>query len=119
MGAEVLGCGHASQLFEVNYMDGAPQVHLHFLTDDNEYKRQGFGRLELVCHGCGASRLVLYDNWSGSRRRHIQLRNMFRDLHKKCPDMKGKEYCPDYRSTSEILDVRGRGKVVDIRTRAR
>lgn len=107
MGATVLGCGHASHLFEVNYMEGAPQVHLHFMTDDAEYAKLGYGRLELVCHGCGASRLVLYDEGTGSRKRHVAVRNQFRDEHLKCPNKKFETTCPNYRRTFEKMDIRG------------
>jgi hypothetical protein len=105
MGASVLGCGHASQLFKVDFLDGTPQVHLHYLTDDSEYKRQGFGRLELVCHGCGCSQLVYYDD-SKPRRSHIAVRNTFQRHHKKCQNRGYEEYCSNYRRTMDVIDMR-------------
>jgi hypothetical protein len=105
MGAEVLGCGHASQLFRVEYMDGSPQVHLHFLTDDEEYSRSGEGKVELVCHGCGESLLVRYDN-SGSKKQFLSIRNRFRDDHAKCQNRSFEHSCPDYRRSFKSIDVR-------------
>ena len=105
MGAEVLGCGHASQLFKVEYLEGTPQVHLHYLTDDDELARDGFGRIEFVCHGCGDAMLLLYDD-SNSRRRYLAIRNKFRDQHRRCSNRSFEHHCPDYRRTSKVLDVR-------------
>jgi hypothetical protein len=105
MGAQVFGCGHASQLFKVEFLAGAPQVHLHFLTDDDEYARDGEGRIEFVCHSCGESMLLIYDE-SGSRRRYLAVRNKFRDKHSKCLNRNYDKNCPDYRSSSTILDQR-------------
>jgi hypothetical protein len=105
MGATVLGCGHASQLFEINYLKDSPQVHLHFLTDKQEFLRQGYGRLELVCHACGAARLVLYDS-SRTQEQHLEVRNVFWDEHRACQGPDYSESCPDYRSSHEVLDLR-------------
>jgi hypothetical protein len=105
MGAMVLGCGHASQLFKVEYLEGSPQVHLHYLTDDDEFDRDGHGKIEFVCHGCGDSMLLRYDS-SGSRRRFLAIRNRFRDAHLKCRNIGFEQSCPDYRRNVDVMDVR-------------
>jgi hypothetical protein len=105
MGATVLGCGSARHLFKMEYFVDAPQVHLHFLTDDIEFKENGFGRLELVCHGCGASLLLLYDQ-QGNKRRYLDVRNSFFHKHKGCTNRGYHAKCPNYRSSCEVLDKR-------------
>lgn len=107
--AAVLGCGHANQLFDVDYMDASPQVHLHFLTDEEEYDSLGYGRMELCCHGCGASTLVYYDR-GRTRRQHLAMRDRFAKKHEKCPNMKFEDHCPNYRSSFETADVRRKGR---------
>lgn len=105
MGAEVLGCGHAHHLMEVDYMDGSPQVHLHFLTEEAEFSENGYGRLELCCHGCGEAILVLYRD-EGFRSAHLKVRNEFHQKHKACPDRNYAESCPDYRRSFKTVDLR-------------
>lgn len=105
MGAEVIGGGHACSLFKSEYIKSAPQVHIHFLTDDDEYQREGQGKVELVCHGCGEALLLLYDT-SGSRRRFMAVRNQFRDKHQACPNRGYEKSCPDYRRATQTMDVR-------------
>jgi hypothetical protein len=110
MGASILGCGHASHLFKTDFLEGTPQVHLHYLTDDTEYTRQGFGRMELVCHGCGCAQLVYYDN-SKKADKHISVRDAFQHQHRKCKNRGYEEYCSNYRKTIEVLDMRGKRPV--------
>lgn len=105
MGATVLGCGHASQLFKVEYLNGTPQVHLHFLTDDDEYQHTGFGKVEIVCHGCGDSLLIAFDE-SHSRRKYLAQKNMFQKKHRGCPNRGFEKSCPDYRRSVAMLDMR-------------
>lgn len=107
MSAVVLGCGHTEHLhlFETDIMMNAPQVHLHFLTGEEEYEEYGFGKVELCCHGCGASTLVYYTN-EGRHERHLQLRDEFTREHKKCPDRNYQSSCPDWRSSHKIVDIR-------------
>jgi hypothetical protein len=76
---------------EVDYMDGSPQVHLHFLTEEAEFNENGYGRLELCCHGCGEALLVLYKD-EGSR-----------------SDRNYAESCPDYRRSFKTVDLRAAG----------
>lgn len=105
MAAEILGCGHASQLFKVDYLEDAPQVHLHYLTDDDEFNSSGYGQMEMCCHGCGASLLILYTDHL-SRRQQLAIRNGFEHRHRRCPNRKYEEYCSNYRSRFDMLDVR-------------
>lgn len=104
MSATVLGCGHASTLMEVNSIKNAPQVHLHFLSDEGE----GDARVELCCHGCGASLLMYY--WEDSKRatRHKQVRNDFVRKHVGCQNREYERDCPNYRSSFKVIDLRTR-----------
>ena len=119
MGASVHGCGHASQLFKMDYFERSPQVHMHYLTEDDEYRREGFGRIEFVCHGCGDSKLVYYDN-SKSKRSHVGVRDAFWKLHSKCKNRNYENHCPDYRHAIEVVDMRALAQLVKpyIRNRA-
>jgi hypothetical protein len=118
MGATVLGCGNSSQLFEATYLDGAPQVHIHFLTSEAEFRELGYGRLEFVCHSCGDAQLITY-GLDHTQQDHVLLRDRFRDKHLKCENRDFEGNCPDYRRRIETVDLRhktGR-KVADRGTR--
>jgi hypothetical protein len=117
MGASVHGCGHASQLFKMDYFERSPQVHMHYLTDDDEYVRDGFGRIEFVCHGCGCSALVYYDD-SKSKKSHVTVRNSFWKKHAQCENRNYEKNCPDYRRTIEVVDMRALARLVRPRARA-
>jgi hypothetical protein len=117
MGASVHGCGHASQLFKMDYFERSPQVHMHYLTDDDEYVREGFGRIEFVCHGCGCSKLVYYDD-SKSKKSHVSVRNSFWKKHAQCKNRNYENTCPDYRRTIEVVDMRALARLVRPRARA-
>lgn len=107
MGAEVHACGHAYHLFEeVDFMEKTPQVHLHFLTSDKEFKRTGTGKIELVCHGCGQALLLMY-NVKGP---DITVRRSFEKQHAKCPNRGYEDGCPNYRSQVTVLDMRKKPK---------
>jgi hypothetical protein len=102
-------CGHASHLIgeeNIDIIDGAPQVHLHFLTDDLEYSYIGFSKVEICCHGCGESVLVYYDTPGKDDTRHIELRDSFTMKHKHCPDRNYEERCPNFRTRIEVVDLR-------------
>ena len=114
MSATVLGCGHASQLMEINCIKGVPQVHLHFLTDEGEVD----ARVELCCHGCGASILLYY--WEDAKRmtkqrmtKHQQIRDGFVRKHDHCPNREYERNCPNYRSSFETIDLRTRRRAAD------
>lgn len=117
MGASVHGCGHASRLFKMDYFARSPQVHMHYLTDDDEFTREGFGKIELVCHGCGCSKLVYYDD-SKSKKSHISVRNSFWKRHEDCKNRNYENCCPDYRREIEIVDMRALARLVRPRARA-
>jgi hypothetical protein len=107
MSATVLGCGHTShqRLFTIDVITTAPQVHLHFLTDDSEYEELGYAKVELCCHGCGASTLVYYTN-NGKTDRRVQVRDEFARKHSGCPNRSYQSHCPDWRSTFKRVDLR-------------
>lgn len=105
MAAEVVGCGHACQLFKVDYLSDSPQVHLHYLTDDEEFTHLGYGRMEMCCHGCGTSLLVFYPERL-SRRQQLSIRNGFEKKHVKCPNRNYERHCSNYRSAFQLLDLR-------------
>lgn len=110
MSAQVLGCGHACHLMEIDYLEEVPQVHLHFLTDTDEYEEVGFGKAELCCHGCGASLLITYNEASGDGARHLKVRDAFTVKHRRCPNKRYEEHCPNYRSSFSTVDLRSKAK---------
>lgn len=102
-------CGHASHLMEINIIDGAPQVHLHFLTEDLEYSFIGFSKIELCCHGCGESVLIYYDKYAkdeADSKTSIEIRDSFTEKHKSCPNRDYEERCPNFRTKFDIIDLR-------------
>jgi excisionase family DNA binding protein len=109
MSATLLGCGHTAHLdlMVCEVAVTAPQVHLHFLTDGSEYEQLGYAKLELCCHGCGASTLVYYTD-TGPIRRRMQLRNEFIKAHRRCPNRNYQSECPDWRTSFSTIDIRKR-----------
>jgi hypothetical protein len=109
MSATVLGCGHTSHLglFAIDTITKAPQIHLHYMTDTTEYEELGYGKIELCCHGCGASTLVYYkdDNTDDSR---VAIKDEFVIAHEMCPDRRYDIQCPDWRSSFKVIDIRAR-----------
>lgn len=108
MSATVIGCGHTSHLnlFSIDVIVASPQVHLHFLTKEKEeYKELGYGKVEIVCHGCGESLLVYYmdDNHNELR---LQVRDEFVHRHIKCPNRQYEMACPDWRTSFKVMDLR-------------
>lgn len=104
--AVVLGCGHASFLMEVNVMKPMPHVHIHFLTDKQEYAELGYGKVELCCHGCGASLLMYYSDSPAQRRAHLKVRDDFMARHTRCPHVISNGHCSNWRSKFEFVDIR-------------
>ena len=104
--ASVLGCGHASHLMDVNILKTAPQIHLHFLTDKEEYALLGYGKVELCCHGCGASLLMYYIEGSAQQRAHLKVRDEFQKVHQRCPMILSPGHCHNWRSRFDIVDIR-------------
>lgn len=99
-------CGHAFHLMEVDSMRNAPQVHLHFLTDEKEYQLLGFSRVELCCHSCGESVLVYFSDTVDTENKHLALRDSFVEKHKLCPNHGFESWCPNWRSSFSTLDLR-------------
>jgi hypothetical protein len=93
-------------MMEVNSLESAPQIHLHFLTGEAEHKDFGFGRVELCCHGCGESLLVFYDG--SGKRGHMKLKKEFEAKHLKCPNHGYSNWCPNYRSEFLTADLRSK-----------
>lgn len=105
----VWGCGHAAHLMdEINSINGAAHIHIHFLTPDDEAD----GRLEFCCHGCGASVTVRY--WADTERpskRFLNTRTDFIQAHKKCKNRGYDQYCPNWRSSFVNLDLRSKRRI--------
>lgn len=99
-------CGHANHLMDVDSMRGAPQVHVHFLTEEPEFRMLGYNKLELCCHGCGASLLVYYDHPTEEHHNHLQIRDSFVESHKRCPNRGYENWCPNERFSFGFLDIR-------------
>jgi len=91
---------------DIDSIEGCPQVHVHFLTDDLEYSYIGFSKVEICCHGCGEAVLVYYDAPGKDDTRHIELRDSFVKKHKLCPNRGYDELCPNARSKMEVVDLR-------------
>lgn len=109
MSATVLGCGHTAhlRLFTIDVMTTLPHIHLHFFTGEEEYNELGYGKVELCCHGCGASTLVYYME-SDRQDRRVQLRDEFSQKHAKCPNKGYQSTCPDWRTSFRVVDIRPR-----------
>jgi hypothetical protein len=109
MSARVLGGGHAHELLESNFIEAAPQVHLHFLTGEDEYNQLGYAKLELCCHGCGAATLIYYNEEGHTEadvQRHMKMRDDFTLLHARCPNRGYEKSCPDHRTSLNLVDMR-------------
>ncbi|MBI5544852.1 MAG: hypothetical protein HY901_13260 [Deltaproteobacteria bacterium] len=109
----VLGVS-ASEFMETDYFEDAPQVHLHFLTGPDEYREQGWGRVELCCHGCGGSLLVYYNDSAEmeGRASHLELCEAFAARHQGCRNSHFERSCPVYRSSVEVADLRTRRRAL-------
>lgn len=107
MSATVLGCGHTShlRLFTIDVMTNLPHIHLHFMTDEEEYTELGYGKIELCCHGCEASTLVYYTD-SNKPDRRVQLRDEFSQKHSQCRNRDYQYTCPDWRTSFRVIDIR-------------
>ena len=106
MSAKVLGSGQVREMIDSNYIEAAPQVHLHFLTDDTEYAQLGYGKLEICCHGCGEAMLIYYNDDDPNTASHMGIRDGFTAKHHECKNRRFEEECPTYRSKVTILDMR-------------
>jgi hypothetical protein len=104
--AVVMGCGHASFLMDISVVRTTPHVHLHFLTDNKEYAELGYGKIELCCHGCGASLLMYCAESQAQKRAHILIRDEFVSKHIKCPPYIFNGHCPNWRTKFEMVDIR-------------
>lgn len=110
MSAEIAGCGHAKCFMEIDYLSDFPQIHLHFLTDDDFYDEFGYYKTEFCCHGCNSSVIMYYTNTNARKKEHILAKNEFKKYHKKCTNRKFESECPAFRANIAILDVRPKGK---------
>lgn len=107
MSATVIGCGSASHLMDVNPVKEHPQVHLHFLTDKAEAAELGYSKLELCCHGCGASLLTYFTESAAQRRALLTVKNEFVRTHATCKmNQDGFRHCANWRMTFEMVDIR-------------
>ncbi len=102
-------CGHASHLLDISVLDDAPQIHIHFLTEEYEEELYGVSKLEFCCHGCGKSLLVYYaepqeDEDIGDE--HEKVRASFVDDHRFCPNRDYENLCPNHRTSFEVKDLR-------------
>ena len=115
MSASVLEGKTVRELIDSSFMEAAPQVHLHFLTDEEEYETLGFSKLELCCHSCGAAQLIYYFG-STDQGRLLEVRDAFVKSHQKCPNRRYEHSCPEFRSSITVLDLRGKAKRRALRT---
>jgi excisionase family DNA binding protein len=75
------------------------------MTDQREREQLGYSKIELCCHGCGASTLVYYTDTCPIRRR-THLRNEFIKAHRSCPNRNYQNECPDWRTSFSTIDIR-------------
>jgi hypothetical protein len=114
MSAKVLTTISAADLMDADYLADKPQVHIHFLTGADEYEQQGYGKLELCCHGCGEA-LLLYFTEScdpASGQEGVGFRKAFAEAHAACPNRGYERRCPNYRSAVAVVDVRSAQRMV-------
>lgn len=117
MSATILGEGLVRELIDSNFIESAPQVHLHFLTDEEEYEALGYGKLELCCHGCGTALLVYYtENEKTDLERHVRIKSAFTEGHKECANRGYEHVCPGHRSSVTVLDMREAPKKPTLRS---
>ena len=112
MSAKVVFGIAASEFMETDYLSDAPQVHLHFLTGPQEYQEQGFGRVELCCHGCGGALLVYYNDSADGARSHLKVTDEFAERHLRCQNRSFEKRCPPYRSSMGVVDLRTRNRAL-------
>ena len=109
MSAQLLGSGQAFDIIDSSYLKEAPQVHLHFMTDEKEYAANGSAKLELCCHGCGAATLLYYLEYGSpdaADRKSLKVRDEFSKQHKNCPNRGYDKLCPNYRASIKVIDLR-------------
>lgn len=82
----------------------SPQVHFHILTEPQDLALTGHYKVELCCHGCGESLLVMYTDPLDPRLPTSKGR--FVHKHLKCPDFGFDIWCPDVRKNALTLDLR-------------
>lgn len=99
-------CGHARHMMEVDCFNGSPQIHLHFLTEQDEFATIGYMKVEFCCHGCGTSLLVYYLESDAASPRHVLIKSNFEKTHKLCPNRNYEELCPNQRSSFSVIDMR-------------
>jgi hypothetical protein len=120
MSATILGKGLVRELIDSNFIESAPQVHLHFFSDEEEYEALGYGKLELCCHGCGTALLVYYtENEKTDLEQHVRIRDAFTEGHKECVNRGYEHVCPEHRSSIAVLDMRTTSKRPILRSKTR
>ena len=103
--ATVWECGHAGCLMDVEHVKDHPQIHFHFLSSNEDFQKYKYGRLELCCHGCGASLLVYYTlKTPETLKQYVKV--LFIELHQNCPNRDYENDCPNYRDHFLVLDLR-------------
>lgn len=115
MSATIAECGHDSCFIETDFMSNSPQVHIHYLADDDFFEEYGYGRVELCCHGCASSILMYYSESTSKDNRHIKVRDKFRSSHKKCVNHDYERRCPGIRLGIQVVDLRAPLKKVEKR----
>lgn len=94
----------------ITYEATAPQIHLHYRTSDDLAERQGYGEVELCCHGCGTGVVLRYGfpgtvDHEGKNMILEAVRAFFREEHRTCVDRTGGTLCPPYRRLIGFLDL--------------
>lgn len=87
-----------------------PHLHQHVLFDDDEGDILGFSELEMCCHGCGRSAVIMFEVPPEALEEPLEClratKLRFKNLHASCSFPAGAVECPDFRSITEHIDMR-------------
>lgn len=94
-----LGRRSRRRSFKPMVLTDSRSVHIHYFTDDETLERQGWGMADLVCHGCGRARRLVYPNPTEEQLRAQAMkpiRDAFVDAHAGCWAPLHVSACPAY-----------------------
>jgi hypothetical protein len=104
--ATVLNTPAKSFYNNVEWVRRAPQVHLHYLTDNRN--KDPLRKAEMCCHGCGTAVLLTYSSVNMAALESTKDR--FVNVHKQCPNHHYNKRCVDIRLSMELRDIRNSHK---------
>lgn len=87
-------------LGETQYVDSSDHVHIHFLDE---------GRIEVCCHGCGKSLILVHQPSKSIKARESAKGFMKEHSTHFIPGVCFEDWCPDIRTSVQIVDITKRG----------